>query len=169
MVRLVLPRDVQSITRLLVQLPQKPDPDWNTIALAPQLRRWWERAVFGLEYIGHSPVPGMGLVEARLRFVWMPRCIHYHGLRRIDLAGQRDRENGLYSELGHVYGSGAAGSDGCVHCMEVQLGSAIESGHTVRIRQSEKDVLSFRTMIEIQWAMVCIGAMSGAAQAPELL
>lgn len=80
------------------------------------------------------------------------------------------------SKLTH-YSGDAYGVEGCIDCPRIAAIAAhnigtdhrVVSGDLIKVRRNTDVAERFKSMIDIQWALICAAAMSGAAQAPELL
>ncbi|VUC23840.1 unnamed protein product [Clonostachys rosea] len=151
------------------------DKNWNLICLSPQLQKWWSHAYFGLKYLGH--VDGeKGMSTAELQFVWMPHS-HYDGSKRIDLDEEKDKASNIRVCLEHVFGGEPPCSPYCDRCTamsnvqahKVQEHYTIESGYVFPVVRKTEDIEKFKTMIQLQWAAICVGSISGAANYPEFL
>ncbi|KAH7019121.1 hypothetical protein EDB80DRAFT_869796 [Ilyonectria destructans] len=90
-----------------------------------------------------------------------------------------DPEKHLSSQLNHSYGSKPTicDKDNCETCQgtsgvtahNAHSGRPIRTGDIFTVVRDTNDVNFFHRMIDIQWAIICAAAISGAALAPELL
>lgn len=153
------------------------DKVWNMVSLSPLLHFWWSKGFFAFKCMGITPVDGSdNLSEITLQFRWMPRSPNPDASRFIKLEEQPDANRDFVSKLTHYYGD-ACGVEGCIDCPHTAAIAAhnigtdhrIVSGDLIKVRRNTDVAERFKSMIDIQWALICAAAMSGAAQAPELL
>lgn len=157
------------------------DKVWNMVALSPLLHSWWSKGYFALKYLGSDPAEATSsLAVITLQFRWMPRSSVQNGIHIVKLEDQRDPRKGLLAQLNHHYGDGvstACDTEGCTGCYRTSLvgvanlesNHRICSGDIIKVRREAKYVPEFKSMIDLQWALICTAAMSGAAGTPELL
>ncbi|KAK7408866.1 hypothetical protein QQX98_008989 [Neonectria punicea] len=156
------------------------DKAWNMLTLTPTLHTWWGSGFFGFKFMGKTPSESCpDQTEVQLQFRWMPRSRETNATRKINLQDQRDPERRLLADLDHHYGQRKRSSctQPCELCSETRLRIAydsrnhhrVASGAIFKVMRDTAFVEHFQVMIEIQWAIICAAAMSGAAQAPELL
>ncbi|CAG9945573.1 unnamed protein product [Clonostachys rosea f. rosea IK726] len=151
------------------------DRDWNILDLSAQLHIWWGKGYFGLKYLGHEvdqEDPEMSRVE--LQFVWMP---HSHFDKETKQVNLNETKGNIRSCLEHMFGGEPPCSPHCSRCITINKVQAhkvrehhtIESGYVFPVLRKTVDVQKFIAMIQIQWAAICVGSISGAAKHPELL
>ncbi|KAH6955654.1 hypothetical protein BKA56DRAFT_563545 [Ilyonectria sp. MPI-CAGE-AT-0026] len=153
------------------------DKAWNMVSLSPLLHFWWLKGFFAFKCMGITPVDGSdNLSEITLQFRWMPRSPNPDASRFIKQDEQPDANRDFLSKLTHYY-SDACGVEGCIDCPHtaaiaahnIETDHRIVSGDLIKVRRNTDVAERFKSMIDIQWALICAAAMSGAAQAPELL
>ncbi|KAK7426800.1 hypothetical protein QQZ08_006701 [Neonectria magnoliae] len=150
------------------------------LTLTSSLHIWWRSGFFGFKFMGKTlseshPVQ----TEVQLQLRWMPRSREINATRKINIQEQRDPERRLLADLKNYYGQRKVSSCGqpCELCSKTALRTAydsrnhyrVASGAIFKVMRDTAFVEHFQVMIEIQWAILCAAAMSGAAQAPELL
>ncbi|KPM45092.1 hypothetical protein AK830_g1452 [Neonectria ditissima] len=171
--------DISAFVSLSAELGAS-DKAWNMLTLAPSLQTWWRSGFFGLKFMGKTPSESdPSQTEVQLQFRWMPRSRESNATRKINIQDQRDPEKCLLADLTHYYGEGERSScaQPCGMCDETALRTAynarnhhrVASGAIFKVMRDTATVKYFQVMIEIQWAIICAAAMSGAAQSPELL
>ncbi|CAM1505622.1 Fc.00g112590.m01.CDS01 [Cosmosporella sp. VM-42] len=173
--------DTEGLMAVLDQQLGATDKAWNMLALSPMLHVWWGKGFFALKYLGATPVVGCREQSGiELQFHWMPRSPDHDARREINLNNQRDDQKSLLRQLDHYYGNGASptcDANRCELCPqtdgvgahEISTHRLIRSGSIISVRRDTASAQYFRVMIEIQWAIIRAAAMSGAAQAPDLL
>lgn len=167
----------------LIIAPSGSDRAWNMIALNPTLHTWWSKGYFAFKYMGREDLESTGQSRVQLQFRWMPRSIDSEWRRPVNLEHEKDPMNGLLAQLAHHYGRGAPsvcnvddGCDGCDGCDKISGVAAVDlrthrpirSGHLFYVTRETSSVDSFKAMIELQWAIIHVAAMSGAATAVDL-
>ncbi|CAG9985652.1 unnamed protein product [Clonostachys byssicola] len=169
------PDDIHIFAHLCDELGSL-DKDWNIVNLSPQLYIWWSKGYFGLKYLDHKADEEPGMSRAELQFVWMPHS-HYGKSKRIDLDKEKDKASNIRVCLEHMFGGETPCSPPCDRCTAISKVQAhrvrdhytIESGYVFPVVRETKDIEKFKAMIQLQWAAICVGSMSGAANYPELL
>ncbi|KAL6407905.1 hypothetical protein AUP68_08934 [Ilyonectria robusta] len=153
------------------------------VALSPLLHSWWSKGYyFAFKYLGSAPAEApSSLAVITLQFRWMPRSSVQNGIHIVKLEDQRDPRKGLLAQLSHHYGDGVStacgDTEGCTDCYRTSLvgvtnfetNHRICSGDIIKVRREAKYVDEFKSMMDLQWALICTAAMSGAAGTPELL
>ncbi|CAH0028910.1 unnamed protein product, partial [Clonostachys rhizophaga] len=153
------------------------DKIWNMICLSPQLHTWWRKAYFGLKYLRHEDNKETSMSTAELQFVWMPHSQYGKSTKRIDLNEEEDKASNLRACHEHMFGGETPCSPKCDRCTAISKVQAhkvrehftIESGYFFPVVRPTEDIEYFKAMIQLQWAAICVGSMSGAANYPELL
>lgn len=151
---------------------------WNLICLSPTLHDWWGRGYFGLKFLGATLQDHSNLSTVELQFVWMPRFIQKSGLDTacmpISLVAEQNERTNLSSSLTHFYGQHtqschtpnctACSKTNCVNAHNVHTHKPVETGSVFKVSRPTTDVPNFQRAIQIQWAIICAGALSGRAQ-----
>lgn len=131
---------------------------WNMICLKPELRLLWHQCRFALKYVDHGD---NGLdKEVRVQFVWMPLMPGTDTWERPNLLAEMDRESNdrTIDKLGQAY------RDAEQPVLD-RKGRNVISGRIFSIRVREEDLQLFVEMLELQWNLIRLAAMSGIAQA----
>ncbi|KAI9148127.1 hypothetical protein HJFPF1_11950 [Paramyrothecium foliicola] len=149
---LIIPDDRGS--QILSNDVKASDKAWNMISLSPLLHSWWARGYFGLKWLGYDILTENENQDPKVNLLSMIR--HVYGGER--LPDQECEDNCEHCTIIHH-----------VQAYRIRQHYTIESGHIIRVVRDKTDIDNFRLMIDIQWAMICIAAMSGAAQVPEAL
>lgn len=146
----------------------------NLVSLCADLARHWGKAHFGLKwYSSLATGAGDGLSTVLLEFHWLPEsisravdgCLVSSDDRGKDEARRRvslDDVEGLAESLRGTLLSASRVS--CRGAARDCHGRPWESGRLLEVRMAAGDVEDFKTLIEGQWLMVRIAALSGAAE-----
>ncbi|KAJ3525456.1 hypothetical protein NM208_g11633 [Fusarium decemcellulare] len=157
------------------------DRPFNMVAMTATLHTWWDKGCFALKWLGATPSLRLGLTDIKLQFIWMPWSPVRDANQVVLLEDEKDERKCLLSGLNHFCGPQGppSGCDpDCKDCAKVNkvpgiahphTAHSIESGTIIFVTRPSDMVEDFKVMIDIQYALVRVGAMSGAAQAPELL
>ncbi|KAM5351034.1 hypothetical protein ACJ41O_003757 [Fusarium nematophilum] len=150
----------------------KSDQAWNMICLSPTLHTWWSKGYFAFKWMGVKEL-GKENTKVMLQFRWMPRSRSKNAFRPIPL-----EKDDLLDNLDHHYGSNQdlGCEDICQLCNETNarcidephVHDAIESGTIITVRRPTEFIDYFKAMIDLQWALIRVSAMSGAALAAEI-
>lgn len=130
------------------------------LSLSPDVHEGWGRALFGLKPIAVVPEEeGEGVMgDLSFQFVWLPRGYYKRRASPVDLMKEKaDDPQSLIYELNDY--TRPAG----LHLTSTRTKTSIESGHIFHIKCPIKEAEKLRDMLAIQWALIRISAMSGAA------
>jgi hypothetical protein len=139
------------------------DQAWNMLSLTPTLHTLWGKAYFGLKKLGIKPAPKddmiMGIVT--VQFVWLPRMAGNTIFQKLDMQSQRlENHESLISKLRNHDFSNIGMVNGTSKV-------PIRTGQTFEICLGYSDAEKFGQMIDVQWALLELAAMSGAADAAD--
>ncbi|KFH42063.1 hypothetical protein ACRE_072070 [Hapsidospora chrysogenum ATCC 11550] len=177
----------QNLIDLLAPLNQElavSDKAWNMICLNPQLHRWWGKAYFGLRWIGE--VEGDGAYSSfKVEWRWLPGKIH----DRLDsefLSHQKGDKNAVrmfpkldtedslqavkrvtFDAMKSVHRAAGPPKPGAK--VYDQSGRTVESGYVLTLKIEKEDLDRVKTVIEAQWKLLQVAALSGAGEAPDEL
>ncbi|RBR23669.1 uncharacterized protein FIESC28_03465 [Fusarium coffeatum] len=155
------------------------DKVWNMLYLNPQLRSYWGQARIGLFCKAIGPYePDKSRVQTDVEDDWVDVIIQFNWLNRRegkpnDEMADKDAMNAMaemqiqHENEGSPSGQNKYGAD--IDAMRVDTRTSVLSGHEVRIAMPPKDAALCKLMLDLQWAIIRIAAMSGAAGYPELL
>lgn len=135
------------------------DRYWNMLSLRPQLRVWWPKAHLALKCLGVAPG-----VESPS---WIIQ-LHFHWLSRIMERPTGEIEVKEFQEKLNTLSLSQLGID-AISAENAESSRKILSNNFVEIAMKKEDVTKMKAMVDFQWAMARISALSGAAEAPELL
>ncbi|KND89952.1 hypothetical protein TOPH_05367, partial [Tolypocladium ophioglossoides CBS 100239] len=143
--------------------PGSSDKSWNMLSLSYLLHKWWSKGYFGLKYLGTTPSSSspQDMHTIELQFRWLPRS-QEHPMRPIELQEQRDTTKGIMIYQLDTDSPKAGANFG-------NSNRPICSDHTFQVHINQKDSPFFVATIKLRWAILQVAAMSGGAQAPELL
>jgi len=131
------------------------DKSWNMICLNRQLHFWWAEARFGLKCLGITRHDELNS-RIQVQFYWLPR----HNGNPKEYA--RLEVNEVQEML--------QGSRPCsISASRVESNRSIVSGQIFEMTMEHEEAANMKLMVDVQWALIRIAAMSGAAGAPELL
>lgn len=165
------------------------DKAWNMTCLSPQLHGYWGKAYFGLRRLGQLPefrdkTITEKLMSVHLQFVWLPRRSSAkdsrgkalsHADDLVDLSKERqlleasDEATPEDKSSSIVLSATTTGTHIPVgkRAFHVETTAQIYSGQVFEVRVPEKQVREFDTMIDLQWALIRMAAIAGAADAME--
>ena len=164
--------EAASLTRLICGNVGASDKAWNMLALSPNAHRGWSRGYFGFECKGL--VPGTSSTAIILQMRWMVRS-NIKGLNAkhpVDLENDRESASDDLRYYSQPPASPCAFSTksggGMVYFTWSESCLKVRAGDLFKIEMAHEDAVNMKSMIDFQWAMVRILALSGAAGAPEL-
>ena len=160
------------------------DKAWNMICLSPQLHRWWGKALFGLKWIGEVGEDG-DYSSFKVEWRWLPRKIHdklgseflSHGKGDRNSARmfpKLDTEDSLqavkrvtFDAMKSIYRAVGPPMSGAK--VYDQSARTVESGCVLTLKVQKEDLDRVKTVIEAQWKLLQVAALSGAGEAPDEL
>ncbi|PHH81088.1 hypothetical protein CDD80_3370 [Ophiocordyceps camponoti-rufipedis] len=152
---ILLPEDdVRIATRLVYGTVGATDKAWNMISLNPTLHQSWGRYAFGLKWIGQEDL-GNGFSKATIQFHWLPAPEKLNSTSRINV-----------QELRSDWLDKVKSRQANVACHHLSSNQPVLSGDTFALELPTAHVGNFEIVIKVQWALVKIGAMAGAANDP---
>jgi hypothetical protein len=136
------------------------DKDWNMISLNRQLDFWWGQAKFALrcQGIDLSSVDE-SKSKIRLQFHWMAA---HRGDPSQPIGLDEPTVRDMLLSM-REYGTGPISAANAISNRPVL------SGHCFEIEMESSKAKKMKYMVDLQWALIRISAMSGAAESPELL
>ncbi|RGP68396.1 ent-kaurene oxidase [Fusarium longipes] len=168
--------------------PGSSDRVWNMLYMNRQLHYWWSLAFFGLCCLGTRPHEEQpddstsandpednakeALWDVEVQFNWLPRRWGKPD-DKITLKGE---DNGFKEMPKNVIEHQRNGSPvlnhpsgGRIAASRVDTHQPIHSGHQFTLIMPLDDAMKSKMMLDLQWALIQIGAVSGGAEYPELL
>ncbi|MGE4341380.1 MAG: hypothetical protein AB7E55_36355, partial [Pigmentiphaga sp.] len=148
------------------------DRHWNMLSINPYLHVLWAKPYWAIQCLGiESSSDTMHSVV--LAFHWMPRRARERNPdQKICLdAGARDCQDMLDALVGEgSYGEGPVpGMQGFANALQHDCFRPIVSGQEFRVMfDTLDDAIKMRKMVDVQWAIVRLAAMSGAAGPDDL-
>ncbi len=134
------------------------------------MHRWWGKALWALKYLGIEGSEEESTIT--LQFFWMPstgttrdagkpwdRKVYREGEAREVVEEWRNKT--LLDEPEVLEG------DGNISAVNAKTFRALQSGHTIELSMTRAEAFNMKAMVELQWAMIKIATMSGAAGDPE--
>ena len=157
-------------THDLLAYQSESDKAWNMICLSSTLQNYWRRAYFGFKVLSNAAEMQASTEEwhdITLQLLWLPQPPRDQepdepGLSTIDL-DQQTRGPGIqtYVDSLNSFDHTSRKTD-TFYCKEKW---PIFSGSVFTVRLSRDDAIKFIRMMELQWALVKLISMSGAANA----
>lgn len=166
---LVLPLRLFGIDAEVIEVVQEgwgaTDKAWNMVSLNPALQVFWSKAYFGLKQLridAFTDSNGRLWGCVTFQFVWLPRMPSETLFDSIDLEDQdADNDTSLISKLrNHT-------TPWDVHLINGKSKTLIQTGHTFNVSLAWPDAIKFGYMLDIQWLLIRLTAMSGAADAAD--
>ncbi|KAL7933024.1 hypothetical protein V8C35DRAFT_281348 [Trichoderma chlorosporum] len=139
--------------RLLTPQPGCSDKSWNMLSLSPTLHTWWKKCVFAFKCIAVNATDEEN-ATVRLQFHWMPR--NMVNPRAPAEPTERDIETMLITvpePHGAILGDNHRVS-----------GRPLETGQTFDISMTAEEAFKMKVMIDAQWVVVRLAAISGLAR-----
>ncbi|KAL7938103.1 hypothetical protein V8C35DRAFT_141055 [Trichoderma chlorosporum] len=131
------------------------DKSWNMVCLHPTLHRWWSKHLFGLKCLGLVPNGDGKSTRVQIQFYWMPR----NGIKPNDPA-KPPYDKAMDEMLQTV----ATERDrGIVKDVQRDSFHELETGQTFEIVVDNVDAIKMKAALDLQWAVIRLAAMSGAA------
>ena len=157
----------QKIENLLTAEPGCSDHAWNMISLSPTLHHWWARGLWGFKFLSRQEQNGKWDVE--IQFHWMPHpkgsTVHA-GRARASVRPQDIIE--FNDDFKNGYPAKLEAPPRHVGVNNIETNRPILTGDIFHIPfETAEEAEKFELMIRMQWAVIQIAAMSGAAGHPE--
>jgi hypothetical protein len=154
------------------------DKRWNMVYLNRQLHFWWSRGYLGLKFHGWVKASDNDTSEnpeviVKVQFHWLDRRTRNASdeiLITGDASSMRamaERQMAFEQDGSPSHQRGEEG--GIISAFRVDMCTPIVSGHIAEVKMPEQDAQKFKALLELQWSIIRIAAMSGAAENPELL
>ncbi|KJZ72693.1 hypothetical protein HIM_07885 [Hirsutella minnesotensis 3608] len=169
------------------------DKAWNMLSFSPLVHTFWGKAYFGLKFYDILPVSqhaedksddqhstlkakasitkGKGIETApktivQLQLYWLPRLAgkgETGSYFKMDLSNEMDWDGSTRASL-----RTPQDLEKDVLFTRVPEGASLITGDIISVEMDDTEVGKFITVINIQWALIRIAAMSGAAEAKDL-
>jgi len=142
----------EDVERNFHDYPAVSDKLWNMVSLNPQLHVWWGKAYFGFKCRGIFPSERNEESLVRVQFSWMPKATK---------SWQKDdrNEGKLRAHLSNDQSPLA--DDGVVAFYP--SARPVTTGDTFDIPVAEPDGKKMKMAFDIQWALIRLAALTGAA------
>ncbi len=158
------------------------DRAWNQLCLNTQMHRWWSKALWGFKCLGIEDTSvgiegtSVGIKQKStitLQFFWMPSTNTKKGVgkpwdREVYQQGEARKvvqewnNKTLFDEPEVVKDEGR----GSIYAVNVQTFRGLQSGHIVKLSMTRDEAIKMKAMVDLQWAVIKIATMSGAAGDP---
>ncbi|KPM44455.1 hypothetical protein AK830_g2138 [Neonectria ditissima] len=144
------------------------DKVWNMLCLNCQLHFWWPKCFFAFRCLGSVPILDAETdrvsdsVHVRLQFYWLP---HYEGRKNTTM--NIDDWRTWVDDVDSFQRKGYSSLGSNVAASKATTNFPIISGHIIHVKMTQADAIPFKAMMDLQWAVTVIGALSGGADPPE--
>lgn len=157
--------DLEATSRLLSQELGGFDKGWNMLSLSPQVHDWWGRGLLAFRCLGITPgEPTTVHLEVR----WTVKRTSKASKKPIDMDVESELQRiAIYSRLPEQQTDSNEGI-GIVSVAKPMSRRRVLSGDIIKIQLLFEDAKKMRQMVDLQWAMVKILTLAGAAGSPEL-
>lgn len=140
---------------LVTGAPGSSDKSWNMLCLHPLLHSFWGKCLFAIKCLGIIPSDDKNST-IRLQFHWMPRNIQKHnGLIQSPC---KDAVQELMESLGNRHDTVPGFS-----VFKNDSARELETGETFDILLEKEDAEKMKIVLDVQWAVIRLSALSGAA------
>ncbi|PNP60120.1 hypothetical protein THARTR1_00144 [Trichoderma harzianum] len=126
------------------------DKAWNMLCLNHQLHAWWAEGYFALKYLGTIPKSKEASI-VQLQFHWMPRN------------GLDCQQKCTIPEALEAMRRTVSDDNGFVKASRASSGRSLATGQVFEIPVHPEEAPKMKLMIDLQWAMIRLAALSGAA------
>jgi HNH endonuclease len=144
------------------------DELWNMLTLSSAIRKYWSRAYCGFRHVSTTDVRQAKKLDeqqiVRLQFIWLPRPPKEtipQGTGKfpeINISQQRPgKDYTTYPKTLEDYIPNHKDIDS----LQPTIACNVPSGKIISVQISKRDAPKLVKMIEIQWGIVCLIAMSG--------
>lgn len=138
------------------------DEPGNMISLSPSLHRAWSKGYFGLKPIGLAPfLDGKARMgEVAFKLVWLPRASYKAFANPIDICKEHPSDpESLVAQLRE-----STRPEG-LHFMNAKTKGPVKSGQFFHVNRPYEEAEKLKDLLAVQWTLIRIAAMSGAADA----
>lgn len=141
------------------------DKSWNMLLLSRRMKELWSKAFFGLKKLRvttSQDIAGKEMARVTFQIVWLPRLRVNKMLGFIDLDEQ---DAGNRNSLLYYFEQCAASN--CPSLVDPESDMQVKSGQIFHVSLEAPDAKLFGHALDIQWTLIRLAAMSGAADAVE--
>ncbi|RMD40966.1 hypothetical protein DV735_g4180, partial [Chaetothyriales sp. CBS 134920] len=141
---------------------------WNMLAINRQLHKWWAMGLWALKCLGITPMGAQHTVS--IQFHWMPKHSSLSRHRNVSLEDGSVQE--MLGSLKTWYGDpDTQPEDGIVAASHAKSHQPLLTGQVFEVKfegkESEKDAHNMKAMVDLQWALIVMASMAGAADPPD--
>ncbi|KAJ4861529.1 HNH endonuclease domain-containing protein [Trichoderma breve] len=126
------------------------DKAWNMLCLNRQLHAWWAEGYFALKYLGTIEESKEASI-VQVQFHWMPRN------------GLDCQQNCTIPEALEAMRRTVSDDNGFIKASRASSGRSLATGQVFDIPVHPDDAPNMKIMIDLQWAIIRVAALSGAA------
>ncbi|PTD03049.1 hypothetical protein FCULG_00009213 [Fusarium culmorum] len=155
--------------------------DWNMLSLNEGLYSWWPQGFFGFKCLGIKPLDSQNPdvetsedqeTEVMIQFNWL-ECRQGKPNDQVTVMGSSNSMEDLAKRQLFHEANGNPAPDrnerGIIAAGGMDAHTSIILGHVVPIVLPFSDAKKCKLMIDLQWCLIQVAAMSGGARHPELL
>lgn len=152
-----IPSSTMYLHGLLTSDPASLDKAWNMLTLSNDVHACWSKALLGFKYLGRTPEGDS--TKFTLQYRWLGKSTA-KPKDRITLEMLNDpTKKALVDQLDLGFQD---------YLTFTRCGRPVTSGSTIDIRIPTKDAEQFKAAIELQWALLKVAALCGAAGDPDM-
>ncbi|KAK7429732.1 hypothetical protein QQZ08_003758 [Neonectria magnoliae] len=137
---------------------------------SPELHHWWPKCYFAFKWLGVTPHPDIdnSSVNVEIQFHWLPQ-FQSRKSTVMTLGGSDSDWKTWVADMKNFQLANCQSPVRNVGASKTTTNFPIRSGHIVSINMDVSHATRFKDMIDLQWAITILGAMSGGADPPELV
>lgn len=143
------------LNALVTGAPGSSDKSWNMLCLHPLLHSFWGKCLFAIKCLGIIPSDDKNSI-VQLQFHWMPRNIQRHNdlIQPPCKDAVQELMEGLNTRQDTIPGFSVFKNDSA---------RELETGETFDILLEKEDAEKMKIVLDVQWAVIRLSALSGAA------
>lgn len=152
---------------LLAKKVSSSDYAWNMLAVSQELHTWWGMGLWAVKCLGVTPAGSKHMVT--LQFRWMPERSRLLRSREINL--EKGEGQKMLDELTTWHGfEGTPSSIGGPICAtDGNTHQPLLSGQVFYVTlDSKEEADNMKDMVDLQWSLIVVASLAGAADPPEL-
>lgn len=146
----------QELLALITEAPGSSDKAWNMLSLHPLLHIFWGKCLFAIKCLGIIPSSDGKNSIIQLQFHWMPRNIQKNNdlMKPPYKDAIQELKQGIINGQDTIPGFSVFKNDSA---------RELETGETFQILLETEDAVKMKIVLDVQWAIIKLSALSGAA------